>query len=312
MHSDLAFDLEAITAALFADANRRRKIMSAYGCDEAISDPAECAAEIVRAMGQDRVVEAATSDEVFRAAVRAIGSNSRQWTDYLRVERELFGDGAALTIAAWKDAVDDPVRSDTAGKLAGGWSPSRSVRWINQWAELLSSERRDYFDDLWKTHAAVSFYSDSSDAPLSGDEVTLVLAARLAHTNSQFPGAAPIGAKAVGKAPGMGLAIAMEFLRNLGFQGFKPDRHIKRLLEGDSRTSAIIAEMDVRAREIGEMAGSCASDLRGALKVALAGLALTPEGTTPTKTDNLVWLYASKFGSSTPGAGGIELVRPRP
>lgn len=92
-----------------------------------------------------------------------------------------------------------------------------------------------------------------------------------------------------------------EFLRNLHFQGYKPDRHIKALLEEHSaarpEVAVIIDSMRPRAQELGRIVGTTADEHIKAATIALVGLELTPGAFTPTMTDNLVWLFGSEFGS---------------
>ena len=90
------------------------------------------------------------------------------------------------------------------------------------------------------------------------------------------------------KVPGMGMPLASEFLRNLHWEGFKPDRHIKRLIgrwfpkvvESKSRRASYLAR---------EILHCGSKDVIVGLNFSLAGMAVTPNGCSFTKADNLVW-----------------------
>lgn len=122
-----------------------------------------------------------------------------------------------------------------------------------------------------------------------------MLAALIGH-----PTGRPIGDVRRRKAPGMRPVLASEFLRNLGWNGFKPDRHVQRLL---SRwCPEFVAEQDGRVDELCGILGTQAKDVRGFLRFSLAGIGLAPPDWLLSHVDNLVWAlgaYVEKKGKES-------------
>jgi len=99
------------------------------------------------------------------------------------------------------------------------------------------------------------------------------------------------------KLPGMGAVLASEFLRNLRWNGFKPDRHIKRLF--GQWFPEVVTACEPRARQLAAMIGSKGKELVEFLTFSLVGVSVTPAGHTFTEVDNLVWAlgaYVEKKG----------------
>ena len=102
------------------------------------------------------------------------------------------------------------------------------------------------------------------------------------------------------KAPGMAPTLASEFLRNLGWDGFKPDRHIQRLFTlwfpDDGR------EVADRVDHLCDRIGRRDKATRQFAQYALIGIRRSPEGTPLSKVDNLVWAlgaYVEKKGAES-------------
>jgi hypothetical protein len=89
------------------------------------------------------------------------------------------------------------------------------------------------------------------------------------------------------KFPGMGYVLATEFFRNLGFDGFKPDRHVQRLIQ--RWAPEVLEACAPAADDLMRALGIRNNDLRKSLWCSLAGQALTPTGTGYSVADNLVW-----------------------
>ena len=90
------------------------------------------------------------------------------------------------------------------------------------------------------------------------------------------------------KTPGMGMVLASEFLRNLHWEGFKPDRHINRLL--GRWFPEVVRKKSGRADFLAREILYCGSqDVITGLNYSLVGVAVTPKGCNFTKADNLVW-----------------------
>jgi hypothetical protein len=95
------------------------------------------------------------------------------------------------------------------------------------------------------------------------------------------------------KLHGMGPVLASEFLRNMGWSGFKPDRHIIRLLSkwyNGSEREAIIGN---RLEKFEATFGTLRKDDECFLRFSILGEMLTPQGEEVNAADQLVWLYGS-------------------
>jgi hypothetical protein len=103
------------------------------------------------------------------------------------------------------------------------------------------------------------------------------------------------------KTPGMGYVLGAEFLRDLHWGAFKPDRHIRRLFQLWYPSG--LERFDGEVRALQALLGSNSSDLASYLRFSILGIEATPRGTPVTYADNLVWLLAAyiekKGGEST-------------
>jgi hypothetical protein len=88
------------------------------------------------------------------------------------------------------------------------------IHWMNRFAET-----QNYYMTIVQTSADIQdrFKCEGKCIPLH--ELFLCIVAYFTNDRMQSL-----------KWPGMGFALGSEFLRNLHWNGFKPDRHIKRLL----------------------------------------------------------------------------------
>src|SRR5262245_5119549 len=86
-------DLGAIQERLFADPNVRARILRDYDLKIATANAAEMVSALLAKMAQEPAPvpldRNLTNADVFRAAVRAIGSNSRSWATFLKNEPSL-------------------------------------------------------------------------------------------------------------------------------------------------------------------------------------------------------------------------------
>jgi len=95
----------------------------------------------------------------------------------------------------------------------------------------------------------------------------------------------------------MRYVLASEFLRNLRWEGFKPDRHIQRLFDRWCPQGA--AQVKPEVERLQRLIGRKTKDLGSYLTYSLVGISLSPADATLSKVDNLVWLlgaYVEKKG----------------
>ncbi|HTN99770.1 MAG TPA: hypothetical protein VL068_03745, partial [Microthrixaceae bacterium] len=74
----------------------------------------------------------------------------------------------------------------------------------------------------------------------------------------------------VGKLPGMRFALGSEFFRNLGWNGFKPDRHVIRLLDG--WIGEFVNQQADTAEALAQLTGRNTRELREIMRYSLAGI----------------------------------------
>ena len=293
-------DLDKVIERCFSDPEIRKRICKHFGIKD--SGTAQVlASKLVKQF--DQIPPKGHSWEnhldncrVFRAAVFAIGSNSRNWATFLkyecRLKEILFGYDPA--------AVRERLRSgrsieEDIKKCLPGQTVSNDSEAILDWAELLG-DGPPYYDCLIKLRremAALPQVKDDEAVPM----VAGVLGMDLKKINKRWP---PPDGLRTWKAPGMGFVLACEFLRNLYWGTFKPDRHIQRLLGCWFWEGA--ADAEERAKELGKVIGSQSKGLIKPLQFSLLGMKVSPADRHINKVDNLVWVlaaYVEKKGRET-------------
>ena len=167
--------------------------------------------------------ESKSDSTVFRAAALAVASNMRQWSRFLRSRKEFECLLEDYDPIAFSRAVErNPCRVERLRECLGGQTGRRDAQAIVGWANILVKNPQ-YFEELRDLKERIS-------TRVLHDEVVPVLAAFLGEPSKaaekKWP---PPHGMGTWKTPGMRTALASEFLRNLHWAGFKPDRHIVRL-----------------------------------------------------------------------------------
>ena len=275
-----------LRAALFADTRIADKICRSFGLTAGMSGEALEAA-MQACLGQaerDPVSHHADASEVFRAAVRAIGSNSRRWVSYCVIERklapELGGFDPSFVRRRDRNHVIGLIR-----QMLPGLTSKRDAESIVRWAEQLAGPGDEYQRLLDIRQAAV-IAGSRLPSPPDQAELTAIVAAAIGM------GSAVIGQHGVPdrKAPGMGPVLASEFLRNLGWSGFKPDRHVQRLLScwfGDDEPSRS------RGAELAGLLQPSGLQLANFMTFSVLGSTRCPPGESVNRVDQLIWLYGA-------------------
>lgn len=284
-------DLDKVIERCFSDPCIRKRICGDFGIKDS-GTAQDLASKLVKQF--DQIPPKGHSWEnhldncrVFRAAVFAIGSNSRNWATFLkyecRLKEILFGYDPA--------AVRERLRSgrsieEDIKKCLPGQTVSKDSEAILDWAELLG-DSPSYYDCLVKLRrkmAALPQVTENEAVPM----VAGVLGMDLEKINKRW---SPPDGLRTWKAPRMGFPLACEFLRNLYWGTFKPDRHIQRLLgcwfwEGT-------ADAEERAKELGKVIGSQSKGLIKPLQFSLLGMKVSPADRHINAVDNLVWVLAA-------------------
>ena len=301
-------DLEVVARSLYEAPGVLTRIVRDYGFVSRPDSPVELARALWSEFGQTPVddphVQRPTNAVVFRAAVRAIGSNSRAWATYLKNEPELEGLLLGFDPSAVSAAVSS--RQLNAGALKAllpGQSSSGDARAIVKWAERLSGTGQ-FHDEL---RSVATCFEDLAQQDLPGGfqqgELFLCVVGFFGYPPNRWLKKANLPdewrsrSAEQWKLPGMGYALTSEMLRNLRWDGYKVDRHIMRLL---ARWAPDLVEASRgRALELAELVGSTNRELLDVLAYSLAGMKLAPEDVPRSHVDNLIWAlgaYVEKKG----------------
>lgn len=175
------------------------------------------------------------------------------------------------------------LENELAACLPGLTSGS-DARAVLAWARLLNDS-----PDWGERLEALRLDLREQAGDLANDDLDLpMVAVSIADSRSDM------------KAPGMGAVLAAEFLRNLHWPGYKPDRHVIRLVR--RWASEVVAAQQPRVEALMKALGRRSKDVRAFLEVSLAALRLTPPGTDPSQADNLIWALGAmveKKGAET-------------
>ena len=306
----MKIDLELIKQRLFSDPSVRHKILQDYGLTVQPQDPDELAAELIKQLGQspvdDPLAQKPSNAEVFRAAVKALSSNSRAWATFLKAEPKLCSllGGYDPAYAHYAFEAGDLGIDDLKACLPGQSSSADAVA-ILRWAQLLTA-----VEDYYGYVRGLGYYfrqraQECFDTALPNSELLLCVAGYLGDPPVSRPetshlDAAHLPGPTYRKLPGMRYVLASEFLRNLRWEGFKPDRHIQRLL--DRWYPRGVAQVKPEVERLQGLIGRMSRDLRSYLAYSLVGISLSPPGATLSEVDNLLWLlgaYVEKKGKES-------------
>lgn len=227
---------------------------------------------------EDPLSRSVSNDTVLLAATRALASNSRKWSVYLNNKKKISELLSHYSIAD----IARPPHADDLSKLLPGLTSKADSRAILRWITVLG-ENADYYQSIVSVAKELIERSSQRGTTLSQEELFLCVVGRYSN-----------------QWPGMRFALGSEFLRNLGWSGFKPDRHIKRLFnlwipELVDDNSAL----DDQAIVLTSIIENRNRDLIENLKFALAGIQISPKNYSYSATDNLIWLlgaYVEKKG----------------
>lgn len=298
----MQIDVEAIKRQLFDDPAVRVRIIRDYDIDFLPTDAHELASAVLGQLEQEpasRPLEQTFDNaDVFRAAVRALDSNSRAWATFLRHERRLSG------LLVGYDPVES-YRATERGELSleqlkaclPGQSSTADARAILRWARLLTEVEHyyEFIQDLGAVFWRLSM--ERHGEPISDADLMLCLVGYLGQPPKDWEGSRYLGRMGQHvradqqKTPGMGYVLASEFLRNLGWDGFKPDRHVQRLFDRwfPNRDQGI----QDKAQRLQPLIGRATRDLSTFLTYSLAGATAAPGGVPLSRVDNLVWLLGA-------------------
>ncbi len=303
--------LDVIKRRLYEDHAVRARILQDYGITTEPRTPDQFADVVIGRFDQGVASspgeQKLSNEAVFKAAVYALASNNRTWATFLlsepRLSELLGGYSPSFTHDAFGRGTL-PLRSASSPGLVlrdvqaclPGLSGTSDARAILDWATLL--DRSDFYSDGIRQLALElrNHAIEKLGHAVPESHLPLLMVGALAGTVTRnTPGFVQTYRDQLlldgRKLPGMGYVLASEFLRNLHWGAFKPDRHIQRLFHRWCPTPPPRIEMEVR--QLQQLLGRQAQDLATYLRYSVLGLEATPPGTPLTYADNLVWLLAA-------------------
>jgi len=243
------------------------------------------------------------NSQVFKAAVWSIGSNMRDWDQFLSTEQKL------KTVLFNYDPVAT-THAISSGKISisllapffRGTTQTSDAKAVIKWAKLLAdctAKKLQYYDflkDVANIFAGGLAGNHILPAPYRLPELAICLAGYCAKPATSWTGQAQIQAAIWSflkpyKWSGMGFPLGIEFLRNLGWPAFKPDRHIERLFQHWLPNHRQVSELNSATTRIAAMIGTTQTDIKNSIHHALLGISLSPppDSVPLSFADNLLW-----------------------
>lgn len=212
--------------------------------------------------------------DVFEALLKSVLSNSTDWSRVKRIEEELSDLFFGFSLDAYAQAdshyVDNKLIPRFRSVKAGSMTLAADLKRLTDAARLLSNHAK-------KSGSADHFF-DCVIGEANGD---LIHAVELLGTPaSQY------------KIPGMGIPLAAETMKNLGYEVAKPDRHICRAVA----CWQLVSFRDKQWSARGDFGApqSKPSELIETMQT-IESLAIA-NSLTPSFVDQAIWLLCAKSG----------------
>jgi len=288
-------DLEKIEAALFREPGRSR-IARDYEIDAQVATSKDFADAIVTKLAQPVIADPLARKNliptrVFRAAVWAVGSNSRTWVAFRRQEQLL-----SQRLGGYDPENLSPreITGEELVRFFPGATGRKDANAVINWLQRLRA--RDFGEELIGCAQAIeNVWTRRFGKKPEPEHLMPPLAVFMSMPQPRSDGFALLTGRSASelKLSGMGPTLASEFLRNLGWSGFKPDRHVQRLF-ARWLSSSQMARFDEEVSDVALMLGWPGSkDVSEFLRCSLLGQSLTPAGAPFSLVDNLVWLLGA-------------------
>lgn len=290
----MILNLDKLKELLYTDEKVRNKIQNDYAFTEIPKDINDFSNLLISSLNQPvkDIRREISNNEVFEAAVKSLGSNSRNWITFISKEESLKS-----TLFDY-----DPIKVHNNSKelmttlrpYFPGQSCSNDVKAVLHWAEKLtiinnfySSYIREIMDVYEKLHQM------KYNTKIDDKNLFICVAGFFASPPSTWEGQKYLDQidlkkdRDLLKFNGMKYPLSSEFLRNLGWNGFKPDRHIIRLLDSWLGDQEIVTENEINY--LLELIGSRNKELKEFVKYSLIGQAISPNGMSYSQIDNIIW-----------------------
>lgn len=284
-------DASIIIQYLWNDPNIRKKIEADYNLGVTVSSQA-FSQSLIQALKQPvkSIFRDVSNKEVFEAATKALGSNSRQWGSFSAKEhelRKLLEDYDPLKVyGKWNSEYENEVKAFFPGQTR-----KNDVTAVYQWSQKLTLLDNYYQNYIIKLSDAFLKNAQEKDIRISDEQLLLLVCGFCANPPAHSSLLNTVYASNDFKFFGMGYILSSEFLRNLGWNGFKPDRHIKRLF--DYWYASYKTFPPEETYFYNEMLNSRKKDLNDFIKYSLIGHKITPHHLKYSEMDNLLWAFGS-------------------
>ncbi len=230
---------------------------------------------------------ASPDDEVFTAAALALASNSRNWSKVIAKLEDLKSALLKFDPVAVASVADAPTEREALlarlTAILGGQTARQDSKSIIRFAQFLRSTP-EYGHLLNEAREELR----ERDSRLSDTKLTAAVSLLLAKGDKALRSSPDVSAT---KIFGMGPALASEFLRNLGWQSFKPDRHVIRLLRAWMPQDARDAVTNGYPPDV--LFKGLSKEERDFWKYAIIGEAVTPKGESVNDADQLLWMMGA-------------------
>ncbi len=220
--------------------------------------------------------------QVFEAAVKSIASNMRNWEEvivFLGKLKEYLFDYNYNRVYEFhnKQEYIEGLKS-----ILTGQSSSNDATAILKWSEILSLNN-NYYENILKLISYLeSKNCDEKQIFMNTVAIFSEYCKNRELLHDVFPEYFPV------KFPGMLIPLSTEFLRNLGWNGFKPDRHIVRLFTCWYGLDDHEAQHETN--EICKLMASRNKEMREKVYFSFIGYKYSPN-TVYSQVDNIVWLF---------------------
>jgi hypothetical protein len=294
--------IQIIRDLLFSNPVLRQHVMSDFGIGPT-SGPGQFSTALVEKLDQSSVRSPETQhpshQAVFQSAVFAIASGGFSWSEFLRdVEPRLRSvlSSPTETEAATRcydpehvaKKADDEEFISTLANLLRGTGPGQKAEAVIKWADLLSKNPDFYRDVITATFDKVEVQLPNNLGVQFYPVVVLCMSGIFSN---------PIGSwsQTVPKFPGMRVPIACEFLRNLGWDAYKPDTHVMWAIEQWlPHLSEFEPAVAVFRDKIIDIIESRDNEILKPIEAGLYAVLSTPIGpycSTYSEADNLLWAF---------------------
>ncbi|MBF0555553.1 MAG: hypothetical protein HQK96_13525 [Nitrospirae bacterium] len=309
----LTIDLSLVKKSLYD--NAKEEIIKDYGLQGNYNNPEELSAALLDALRQtpavDPLAEKYSNYKVFEAAARSIGSNARKWSTFVRNEGML-----CTTLHQYNPShvVMNNVQPATIMCFLPGQSQKRDSEGIVAWANILNNVQ-DYYSKV--IIPVAHLLRESVGNSLTIPHLMLYLVAFFGSEPGIWRNSSIISAlrkilpaslmletpyNNKWKFKGMMYALGAEFLRNLGWSGFKVDRHIMRLFKLWLQNNNVDDTHRDVTRFLECFHIDASEELRSYIYYSMLGMKMSPQGIEYSHVDNLVWAlgaYVEKKGKES-------------